>query len=313
MGGSSYDRDVYSSSSYSSWGTSSTSAAKLSSNSLDAVMRPNKKIKSTSKNPVVIVLDVTGSNINFARLVYDKMPMFYGTIEEKKYLEDFDIAVLAIGDYCYDSYPLQVGDFCRGIELDAWMEKLVLESGGGGNRRESYELAAHYLNECCEFDADASPVVFFIGDEMAYDVVKKRECDEYDIPLKASYDPFPDLIKKFGNNVFFMLNKYSGDAFEDDITNYWKKKMPAEHTIMIKEEKAIVDLMLGVIALINKRRLKTITADMLLRGQTIERLENVKASLLNLSQSTELAIIDEVNTDLPFVKTKKSNPPGKRI
>ena len=36
-----------------------------------------------------IVLDVTGSNINFARLVYDKLPMFYGEIEQKGYLNDF--------------------------------------------------------------------------------------------------------------------------------------------------------------------------------------------------------------------------------
>ena len=147
MGGSSYDRDVYSGSSYSSWGTSSTSTAKLSSSKLDASMKPNKIIKSTSKNPIVIVLDVTGSNIDFARLVYDKMPMFYGTIEEKKYLDDFDIAILAVGDCTNDYYPLQVAEFAKGIELDAWMEKLVLESGGGGTKRESYEFAAHYLNE----------------------------------------------------------------------------------------------------------------------------------------------------------------------
>jgi len=313
MGGSSYDRDVYSSSSYSSWGTSSTSQAKLSSSRLDDLMKPNKRIKSTSKNPIVIVLDVTGSNIDFARLVYDKMPMFYGTIEEKKYLEDFDIAILAIGDYSYDSYPLQVGSFAKGIEIDSWMEKLVLESGGGGNKRESYELAAHYLNECCDFDKDASPMVFFIGDEMAYDKVKIRECEEYDIPVTDSYDPFPNLIKKFGNNAFFMLNKYSGREFDDEITAYWKKKLPAEHTILIKEEKAIVDLMLGVIGLVNKRKLKAIESDMLSRGQTKARLESVRNSLLELSESTALVTMDEVNTDLQFVKTKNRNNLGKRI
>ena len=95
MGSYSYDRDVYSSSSYSNWGASSYSTSKLSSSILDESVKPNGKIiKTTSKNPVIIVLDVTGSNINFARLVYDKLPMFYGEIEQKGYLNDFDIQLL---------------------------------------------------------------------------------------------------------------------------------------------------------------------------------------------------------------------------
>ena len=115
MGGYSYDRDVYSSSSSSSWssssnfGASSYSTSKLSSTTLDYSMEPNGKIiKSTTKSPIIIVLDVTGSNINFARVVYDKLPMFYGQIEQKGYLKDFDIAICAVGDAYTDSYPLQI-------------------------------------------------------------------------------------------------------------------------------------------------------------------------------------------------------------
>jgi len=315
MGGSSYSRDVYSSSSSSSWGTSSTSVTKLSNNTLDGSMKSNGKvIKSTSKNPIVIVLDVTGSNIDFARLVYDKMPMFYGQIEEKQYLKDFDIAILAIGDVGMgDSYPLQIGDFAKGIEIDSWLERLVLEGHGGGNRRESYELAAHYLNECCEFEKDAEPIVFFIGDEAAYDEVKKKEADEYGIPCSQNHDPFPKLIEKFDNNVFMLLNKYCGRDFESDITNFWQRKLPSEHTIKIKEEKSIVDLMLGIIALLNKRRLAAIETDMLLRGQTHARLTNVRDSLLELSRSTELAAVPNINTDvMSLKKTNKANK-GKRI
>ena len=96
MGGSSYDRDVYSSSSSSSWGSfgaSDYSASKFTRSFLDSSMNPNGKIlKSSAKTPIVIMLDVTGSNIDFARVVYDKMPMFYGQIEQKGYLEDFEIS-----------------------------------------------------------------------------------------------------------------------------------------------------------------------------------------------------------------------------
>ena len=93
MGGSTYDRDVYSGSSSSGWGNSSYSASRLSSSTLDSTLLPNGKIiESKTKTPIIVVLDVTGSNINFARVVYDKMPMFYGQIEQQGYLKDFDIS-----------------------------------------------------------------------------------------------------------------------------------------------------------------------------------------------------------------------------
>ena len=106
MGGGSYDRDVYSGSSSSGWGGSSSSfgassysASRFTSSYLDSSMRPNGKIlESKAKSPIIVVLDVTGSNIDFARVVYDKLPMFYGQIEQKGYLEDFEISFCAVGD-----------------------------------------------------------------------------------------------------------------------------------------------------------------------------------------------------------------------
>ena len=315
MGGSSYDRDVFSSSSSASWGSSSTSASKLSSSSLDSLMNPKGKIlKSGAKTPIIIMLDVTGSNINFARLVYDKLPMFYGQIEQKGYAEDFEIAVCAVGDAYTDKYPLQISEFSKGIELDSWMEKLVLEGGGGGQKSESYELAAHYLTEMTEFNADANPIVFFIGDEFPYPTVNKGQAEHFDIPLAEPIDPFPALRKKFGDNVFIFLNKYSGRDFDSEITQAWESRLAPEHTIKVNEEKAIVDLMLGVLAAIAKVSLKTYTIHMLERGQDTARIETVSDSLKNLS--TALIPIEQFKTNLPTANATSStsdSTSGKRF
>lgn len=311
MGSYSYDRDVYSSSSYSNWGSSSYSASKLSSDTLDDSVKPNgKKIKSSSKNPIIIVLDVTGSNINFARLVYDKLPMFYGEIEQKGYLSDFDICVCAVGDASCDSYPIQIGTPAKGLEIDSWMEKLVLESGGGGQERESYELMAHYLLNCCEFESDVKPIVFFVADEKPYDKVKVNEAKDIGLPIEAPYDPWEELNKKFNNNVFVMLNKYCGYGFKDDITNKWKSILPYEHTLRIPEEKAIVDLMLGVLA-IQKQDLSDYVIDMKGRGQTQNRIEGVTNSLLELSDS--MALSTNVNANLPSEMKLTMKNRGKRL
>lgn len=311
MGSYSYDRDVYSGSSYSSWGASSYSTSKLSSTSLDSSVKPNGKVmKSNSKNPIIIVLDVTGSNINFARLVYDKLPMFYGEIEQKGYLDDFDICVCAVGDAKCDDYPIQIGTPAKGLEIDTWMEKLVLESGGGGQRTESYELMAHYLLNATEFRSDATPTIFFIADEKPYDKVSKNEASEIGLPIEKDYSPWDELNKKYKNNVYVMLNKYCGRSFDSDITDAWKKVLAPEHTLRIPEEKAIVDLMLGVLA-IQKQDLDIYALDMKNRGQTTARIEGVTSSLQNLSNS--VALSTEVSANLPSEMKLSLSKKGKRI
>lgn len=312
MGSYSYDRDVYSSSSYDSWGASSYSASKFTKDTIDKDLDPKgKKIVSKSKNPIIIALDVTGSNINFARLVYDKLPMFYGEIEQKKYLNDFDICICAVGDAEYDDYPIQIGTPAKGLEIDSWLEKVVLESGGGGNDFESYEIMAHYLANNCEFEKDAKPIVFFIADESVKDKVLKSQCDKLGIECSESYNPWPALNKKFNNNVFVMLNKYCGRSFREDFTKSWQKVLPNQHTIRIPEEKAIVDLMLGILA-IQKEDLESYAIDMKGRGQTLRRIEGVTSSLKELANTTALST--NVETDLPVeMKLRMSGNKGKRL
>ncbi len=314
MGGPSYDRDVYSSSSSSSWGTSSYSSEILSRSTLDKSMKPNgKMLESKTKNPIIVLLDVTGSNIDFARLVYDKMPMFYGQIEQKGYLKDFDICFCAVGDAYTDDYPLQVGEFAKGIELDSWLEKLVLEGCGGGQRKESYELAAYYLYKNVKFAKDANPIIFFIGDEMPYDSVYEPQAEMFEIPYsrQEAKKPFELLRKKANDNVFMLLNKYCGREFEGDITKCWQKLLAPEHVIKIGEEKAVVDLMLGIISMLSSTRtLDSYKIDMKDRGQTSARIASVSKSLENLS--TALVPV-KMTGDITTTSSGKATQRAKRL
>lgn len=317
MGGSSYDRDVYSSSSSSSWGSfgaSDYSASKFTRSFLDSSMNPNGKIlKSSAKTPIVIMLDVTGSNIDFARVVYDKMPMFYGQIEQKGYLEDFEISFCAVGDAYTDDYPLQVGNFAKGIELDSWLEKIVLEGCGGGQRCESYELAAYYLYKNAEFARGSNPIIFFIGDEKPYEYVEISQAKKFGIECnEGKVKPFRLLRKKVHDNVFMLLNKYSGCSFQNDITSCWEKLLAPEHVVKIEEEKAIVDLMLGIISMISSSRtLDTYKVDMLGRGQSQARIESVSKSLESLS--TALVPVKVTGTLTTGISTNRSREKGKRL
>ena len=328
MGGSSYDRDNYDSSSSSSWGSSyggssstkksssssSSSSRVFSSSSLDSSMLPNNKIlESATKNPIIILLDVTGSNDEFARIVYDKLPMFFGQIEQKGYLKDFDIAICAVGDAYTDDYPLQVGTFARGIEIDSWLSKLVLEGGGGGQHKESYELAAYYLLKKAKFAPGSQPIIFFLGDEAPYPTVNKNQALSFGIDCSESVsNVFEQLRKKVNDNVFMLLSKYSGSYFDPDITNAWEKVLAPQHVIKVGEEKAIIDLMLGIISMVSSTRtLETYKVDMLDRGQTQARIANVSSSLDGLSKA--LVPVTVTSNIVKSDKTATSTQKGKRL
>jgi hypothetical protein len=309
MGGCSYDRDVgYASSSgkFSSGGTSSSTASaamRRSSQSKDT-QTLNRSIKSDTESPIVINLDVTGSNIEFARIVYDKAPMLFGQIEQQGYLKNFDICFSATGDANSDSYPIQVCDFDTGIKLDDQLKKLCLEGGGGGQRMETYELSAYYFAHKCAMSKAIMPFMFFIIDEAPYETVNSEFIENL-IGDKVSEDvdskqAFRDLFRNFKGNVFIFQNEYSSSKSDTlEIEAEWKKiigKNYASHMIPIKEEKAIIDLILGTIAMVSgSRSLVTYKTDMKSRGQTDTRISVVEDSLLNISK----AIVPRANIDAP--------------
>ena len=322
MGGGSYDRDVYAESSSSSWGSSYDSSHFGTSKESEREMGQNKEMDSNlspigkiivshAKTPIVVVLDVTGSNIDFAKVVYDKMPMFYGQIERKGYLEDFDICFCAVGDTSSDKYPIQITDFAKGITIDDWLKKVVLEGNGGVFGEESYEAMAYYLLNNFEFEEDATPIVFFIGDERCYSTLTYSDQKFLGVSEQKSTDRiFQELRHKLHDNIFMLLNKACGREWLYGIYENWKEYLPTQHTIKIEEEKSIVDLMLGIIALCSKTRtLDGYIEDMREREQTETRRKNVKTSLDDLSKELLPAI---VIGNIPKSKEKPTNS-GKRL
>lgn len=321
MGGFSYDRSDYSRSSYSSWSDSYSSKplvgasakSRMSATTLRDNMRPEHRISSKTKTPIVFVLDVTGSNIDVARIVYDKFPMLHGQIQQQGYLKDFDICIMAVGDARVgDLYPLQVGNFAKGIEIDKWLEGIVLEGKGGPYGNETYEIACSYLLNYMDLEEDAEPIIFFQGDEIGYPTPVDKWVVE-----KAGMKWMPEmkeqdcwkLLKEKYKNIFFL----NGDPDEYGINEYWENILSPEHVISVGEKEAIVDIILGVIAMVyGTRNLDEYKVDMIDKGQTDFRVNLVAHSLKPLS--TALAVVN-TNTDISKATTAatKSTAKAKRL
>jgi hypothetical protein len=318
MGGDDYDRDVEHASSSGSFprgGASSERArTEMGRERADSSTSPlNRTVRSETKSPLTIVFDVTGSNIEFARVVYDKAPMLHGQIEQKGYLDDFDICLSAVGDAVHDRAPLQVNEFAKGIAIDNSLKKIWLERGGGSGIEESYELAAHFFANNCEMPNAETPFIFFIADEKPYDNVKNSEIENVfgaqslDYPSK---DAFAKLFEVYKGNVFLLQNPYGGTEFPrkdvtDEVRQAWENCFGSEHAeniIPIYEEKSVVDIILGVVAIATgERNLETYISDMKSRDQTRARVANVRKSLKGLEEainSNDYAHPDDTGNDI---------------
>lgn len=170
--------------------------------SCDSYVNPNS-------TPVILGLDVTGSMGFVAEAIAKKeLPGLMEGIYMEKPISDPHLMFMGIGDIAHgfsgDTSPLQVSQFEAGaIELIEQLRKIYLESGGGGNGFESYDLAwyfAAHRTKIDSIDRGQKGFLFTIGDEppppahgsLPYDRLA-RVFGSKDIPQPESRD---ELLKK---------------------------------------------------------------------------------------------------------------------
>ena len=212
--------------------------------------------------------------------------MFYGQIMMQGYLTDPSVSFCAIGDATCDDAPLQITDFGQGVQLDQLISKIYLEGGGGGGSEESYELSAYfYLKNCNLINAEL-PYFFVTGDEHFYTAIQPKYFKEVfgiqEGKLMAK-DIWKELLKKF--NVFHLHKTYFQKDEDVEILNQWKMAIGEARILPVQTPKACIDVILGVIALTSKvRTMEQYIEDMRDRGQTEDRIEEVRLALRGLTE-----------------------------
>lgn len=131
--------------------------------------------------PIIVVMDGTLSRGDDAKVIFSKVPMFFGQLKMRNYVSDPEICWVVVGDSTCDKAPLQVAQFESDNKLDEWLAKMWLEGGGGGTGQESYQLAAYYIAKKMLLDAvkkrAKKALVFFLVDEGFYPKVSREEVE----------------------------------------------------------------------------------------------------------------------------------------
>jgi hypothetical protein len=222
-------------------------------------MEPSKAIIRESRDsqnhplsiPIIMALDVTGSMGHIPHyLVKDGLPKIMSGIIQKG-VSDPQILFLAIGDHECDSHPLQVGQFESGDEeLDLWLTRTYIESGGGGNSGESYLLAWYFAANHTVTDAwekrKQKGFLFTIGDEPCLRTLPNSVVNEImGTKPQASYSD-KELLKLAQEkyNVYH-LQIMEGSAGKRSL-GFWKELL-GDHCIEVKEHMDVSKIVVDVV------------------------------------------------------------------
>lgn len=188
------------------------------------------------RHPIVFALDITGSMGDWPKIIYDKMPMFYGQIMMKGYLTDPSISMCGIGDATTKDSCLQVLDFCQGKQIDEQLAKLFIYASGGGNEHESYEVAGYFYDRCVDLPEAELPFMFITGDEMYFEKlymstiqnVIGRESVQNNL---NSIEIWQSIRAKY--NTFFLHKQYADKKKDVQIKEQWVKTLGADRVLDI--------------------------------------------------------------------------------
>jgi hypothetical protein len=134
----------------------------------------------------------------------------------------------AIGDATCDRVPLQVGQFESDNRMDEHLSRIVLEGGGGGQKRESYELAMYFLARHVVTDSmvqrQRKGYLFLIGDELPYRKVKPKEVKQVIGDDLAEAIPVETIVAELRRKfeVFFILPTAAGYGGDREVLDTWR-------------------------------------------------------------------------------------------
>lgn len=216
------------------------------------------KLVVTAKSPLVVVTDGTGSMGEFPETIFKKLPLLDDGV--KDYLDDPAISYAMVGDAGYDRYPLQVQPFGLGKEMVDRLNNLVIEGGGGGNKTESYELAALYYARNVEMPNATKPVLIFICDEGVEHLVnpdRALTCAKVELSEKLTTGAlFKELAQKYSVYCIRKHYMHSGAYLDGDkrvglnatIHKQWEDLIGEERVALLDDPKRVVDVILGLLA-----------------------------------------------------------------
>lgn len=200
-----------------------------------------------TSTPIAVLFDVTGSMGRVPVTLQRRLPDLLGLLTRGGYVKDPQILVGAIGDDQYDVVPLQIGQFESDNRIDEQLREIYLEGGGGGDQREGYALAAHFMATRAQLDSldrrGKKGYLFLIGDEankprLYAESVRRFVGDELGEDLDVA-DVYRRLAEKF--HIWFIVPNLTSYYDERWLEQHWRA-IVGERFLKLEDPDAVCDL-----------------------------------------------------------------------
>jgi hypothetical protein len=255
----------------------------------------NTPVSGAKTTSVTFMIDITGSGGAVPGYIRDDLPQFLGLVNLDNYLGNTAVQVIGLGDAGMgDRYPLQVSQFETDVKNEANLRNLFIEGGGGGNKRESYDLAlwyATYCNRLVDWERGDKGYLFIVGDEMPYGQIKGEEIVKHIGPKAAGENmqsmPLPllmeDLLKKY--HVWYIICQGSHYYDDPEITNTWKSYLGGENVIKLADPRDISELAASLVGSKIGINLNQVKKDLVAQGSTQQSVDAVTMALVAAGMS----------------------------
>ncbi|MFF2550982.1 hypothetical protein ACFVUS_08270 [Nocardia sp. NPDC058058] len=197
--------------------------------------------------PIAVLFDVTGSMGAVPRIMQEKLGKLHGLLQRKGYAEDPQIMFGGIGDADSDRVPLQVGQFESDNRMDEQLRLIFLEGNGGGQKSESYELAAYFIARHTATDAwdkrGQKGYLFIVGDELNKPRLASRHIrrvigDKVDRDITVE-SVFREVADRW--HVHYILPNQSSYYNDSEISDYWRGLL-GERFLRLDDPAAVCEL-----------------------------------------------------------------------
>lgn len=200
-----------------------------------------------NSTPIAVLFDVTGSMGTVPQTLQKRLPDLMGLLTRGGYAADPQILIGAVGDDFYDVVPLQMSQFESDNRIDDSIRDIYIEGGGGGDKKEGYALAAHFLATRAELDSlgkrDKKGYCFIIGDEANKPAlfaasVRRFIGDEVTEDLNIA-DVYRRLEEKF--HVYFVVPNLTSYYNEPWLEAHWRD-IVGERFLRLEDPEEVCDL-----------------------------------------------------------------------
>ncbi len=208
--------------------------------------------------PIWLAFDVTGSMGKMPHyFVSDGLGILIEQIVKLDVVGDPHIGAMAIGDVACsppDRAPLQVSQMEADTQLLTQLLKFWIESGGGGNKSESYHLAWYFAANRVKADrmikGRGKGVLVTIGDEDPPPALTAEQLTlvfgpgEYPAKIQLT-----DLLAQVQQNwTVFHVCVTKGRNYTSETLPAWQALLPQGHVLVLDDHTKLAELVIAAIA-----------------------------------------------------------------